>query len=381
MKGKMANKVRYITRLDQIDKLSDQEKRTLRPVAEKFVFKTNDYYTSLIDWDDPDDPIRRVIIPHRRELEMGGSFDPSNEQAFTVLPGLEHKYGSTALMIVSDTCDGICRYCFRKRVFQGSSDERVKDISDVIEYIKEHTEITNVLLTGGDPLCLATDRLTEIVSALRDIEHVEIIRIGSKVPVFNPYMIIENESFLEMIEKYSLPQKKIYIMTHFSHPRELTDVAAKAITMMQKAGAIITNQCPLIRGVNDNPDVLAELLRKVSFAGAAPYYIFQCRPTIGNEAYIVPVEEAYDIVQLAKQQVSGLAKRFKFVMSHSTGKIEIIGKTDELIYFRYHRAHDEKNNCRLFAFRLNPDAAWFDDYDEPVEDCRIDMTSHSCQWS
>ena len=139
------------------------------------------------------------------------------------------------------------------------------------------------------------------------------------------------------------------------------------------------NQCPLIRGVNDDPDVLAELLRKISYIGAVPYYIFQCRPVVGNQAYVVPVEEAYDIIQLAKQQLSGLAKRFKFVMSHSSGKIEIIGKTDELIYLKYHRAYDSENSCRLLAFKLNPNATWFDDYDEPIEDCPMGMASHTFQ--
>ena len=165
----MSKEVRYITSLGQIDRLNDQEKHTLNSVVEKYAFKTNDYYLSLIDWDDPDDPIRRVIIPDQRELESGGSFDPSNEQAFTIMPGLEHKYDSTALIIINDTCDGICRYCFRKRVFQRSNGERLKDISDALDYIKAHSEISNALLTGGDPLCLTTDRLTEIVSALRNI--------------------------------------------------------------------------------------------------------------------------------------------------------------------------------------------------------------------
>ncbi len=373
----MSKEVRYITDLDQIECLSDKEKQALSTVAQKYAFRTNDYYLSLIDWDDPEDPIRKVIIPDRRELESGGSFDPSNEQAYTIMPGLEHKYTSTALLIVSDTCDGICRYCFRKRVFQGSNNERLKNISHALDYIKAHTEISNVLLTGGDPLCLTTDRLTEIVAALREIEHVSIIRIGTKIPVFNPFRIINDNSLLEMIAKYSLPQKKIYIMTHFSHPRELTEDAANAIYLMQKAGAIITNQCPLIRGVNDDPDVLAELLRNVSYAGVVPYYIFQCRPAIGNHAYTVPIEEAYDIVHQAKQHLSGLAKRFKFVMSHSSGKMEIIGKTDELIYFKYHRAHDSENSNRLLAFKRNPAATWFDDYDQPVEDCPMNITSHT----
>jgi len=369
----MTTNIQNITRLEQIDKLTARERSELAPVVNKFAFECNDYYLSLIDWDDPDGPIRRVVIPHIDELEQWGHLDPSCEEKYTVMPGVEHKYNSTALLLISNVCAGICRYCFRKRVFIKSRRECLEDVERMLEYIGSHREVTNVLLTGGDPLLKSTKYLEKIISQLRNFDHVGIIRIGTKIPVFNPYRIIDDPSLLEMISKYSRPEKKIYIITHFSHPREFTDVALKGITLLQKAGAILTNQCPLIRGVNDKPRVLARLLRKASFAGVAPYYIFQCRPALGNRAYTVPIEEAYDIIEQAKAHVSGLAKRCKYVMSHSTGKIEIVGKTDQHIFFKYHRAADDNDSSKLMVYKTNPQACWLDDYTELVEDCRIDM--------
>ncbi len=287
------------------------------------------------------------------------------------MPGVEHKYHSTILLLVSNVCEGICRYCFRKRVFFQSQKECLTDIDAMIDYVKKHPEATNILLTGGDPLCLETVFLEKIIRALREIEHVQIIRIGTKAPVFNPHRIIDDPKLCQMIKKYSLPNKKIYIMTHFSHPREITDVAAKSLTMLQESGAMITNQCPLIRGVNDDPEVLAELFKKVSFAGMTPYYLFQCRPAVGNKSYTVPIEEGYKIAEHAKRHLSGLAKRFRYVMSHSTGKIEIIARTDDLVYLKYHRAACEEDSGRLLVFKSNPQACWLEDYGEPLQDFRI----------
>jgi len=342
-------------------------------VTDKISFLTNNYYLSLIDWDDPDDPIRTIIIPHVRELDEWGQLDPSNEKAYTVMPGVEHKYNSTALFLASDTCGGICRYCFRKQVLLESHEKHELNLAAAMEYIKQHTEISNVLLTGGDPLTLTTERLESIISQLRQVEHVQIIRIGTRIPVFNPYRIIDDPSLLEMIDKYSTAKKKIYIVTHFDHSRELTDLAIRGIDALQKCGTIIMNQTPLIRKINDNPKVMAELLDRLSFVGVAPYYIFQCRPALGNKAYTVPIEEGYEIVEQAKSCVSGLAKRVRFVMSHSTGKIEIVGKTKDMVFFKYHRAFRDEDSGRFMVFRSNPNACWLEDYDEPIQDYPITL--------
>jgi len=368
-----AVKVKYITNIEQLDQLSEGQQTELKKIADRFPFRCNDYYLSLINWDNPNDPIRQIIIPHTQELDEWGRLDPSDEKSYTILPGMEHKYNSTVLLLVSNVCDGICRYCFRKRLFKGSHEDLLRDLPAAIEYIKEHTEITNVLLTGGDPLVLKTSKLENIISKLREIGHVQIIRIGTRVPVFNPYRILDDHDLVRMIDTYSTAAKKIYIMTHFDHPRELTEVAIKGLGLLEKCGAVLTNQMPLIRGVNDDPDVLAELLARLSFVGVVPYYIFQCRPALGNRAYTVPIEEGYAIFEQAKGLVSGLAKRARFVMSHATGKIEVVGLSKEFVYFKYHRAACDADSGRFLAFRRNPKAYWLDDYDEVIQNYPINL--------
>lgn len=346
-------------------------------MTETFAFRSNDYYLSLIDWDDPDDPIRRIVIPQVRELKHWGRLDPSDEKAYTIMPGLEHKYNSTVLLLLSNVCDGICRYCFRKRVFIEPESECLRDIPAAMKYIEQHREISNVLLTGGDPLVLATSKLDRIIGHLREIEHVQIIRIGTKIPAFNPYRILQDPALLEMIERHSTDSKRIYVMTHFIHPRELTDLAVEAVGLLQRAGAVVANQAPLIRGVNAEPTVLAELLARLSFIGAVPYYIFQCRPALGNKAYTVPIERGYEIVEQAKAQVSGLAKRIRFVMSHSSGKIEVLGKTQDFVYFKYHRAADDADSGRFLTFERNPHACWLDDYEEVIHEYPVSLPYRS----
>ncbi len=364
----MSSKIRYITNLDQLEHLTEGERAKLEEVTKKFAFRVNDYYLSLINWDDPNDPIRKIVIPNVGELDEWGKLDPSDEKAYTVMTGLEHKYHSVAVFLVANECDGVCRYCFRKRIFIKSKEEALTNWDAAYQYVREHPEITNVLLTGGDALLLPTEWLEEILSELRSIEHVHIIRLGTRIPTYNPYRVVEDPALLDVIKKYSTDEKRIYVMTHFVHPRELTDIAVKGVALLQRAAAKLANQTPLLRGINAKPEVLAELLDRFSFIGAVPYYIFQFRPAIGNKPFTVPIEEGYEIVERAKAQVSGLAKRVRFTMSHSSGKIEVVGKTKDFVYFKYHRAFRTEDSGRFMAFRSNPKACWFDDYTEPVQD-------------
>ena len=360
-------KPKYVTKLDQIDEMDEEEKQRLKEVTERFVFRTNEYYMSLVDWSDPDDPIRRLVIPDETELEDWGRLDASYEADYTMVPGLEHKYSSTALLLVNDVCGAYCRFCFRKRLFMNDNDEVVKDVTDGVEYIRQHPEISNVLLTGGDPLIMSTGKLERVISQLREIDHVHIVRIGTKMPAFNPYRITDDPSLLEMIEKYSTSEKRIYIMAHFNHPVELTDIAIKGLGLLQKAGAIVINQTPLIAGINDDPVVLSELFNRLSYIGVPPYYVFQCRPTLGNRIYSVPVERSYEIFEQARMNSSGLAKRARLVMSHATGKVEIVGLTETHVFFKYLRAHRDSNSSRFLMFERDPEAYWFDDYAEAVQ--------------
>ncbi len=362
---------KYSTDIRKVLQIPADERERLADVARKFAFRSNDYYLSLIDWDDPDDPIRKIAIPDPEELVEWGSLDASGESAYVVAPGMEHKYGQTALLLVSDLCAGYCRYCFRKRLFMHHTDEVARDISADIAYISRHSEISNVLISGGDPLFLATSRLERIVRQVREIEHVKIIRIGTKVPAFNPYRIIDDPDLPGMIRRYSTPEKRIYIMTQFNHSREMTDPALRALDILQSAGAVLANQTPLLRGINDDPAVLADLFRNLSFVGAAPYYLFQCRPTLGNRHFVVPLEESYRIYEQAKSRCSGLARRSVFAMSHRTGKIAVVGLDDEHVYFKYHQAARREDIGKFMVYRRCPEAVWFDDYTGVVRESRV----------
>ncbi|ABK13935.1 MAG: KamA family radical SAM protein [Methanothrix sp.] len=364
--------MRYVTDIMDVMQLKEDERKDLSSVTENFAFRASSYYLSLIDWNDPQDPLRKIVIPDANEMYNWGTKDPSRERSYTVLPGLQHKYRQTALMLVSNACGSLCRFCFRKRIFIDSHHETAIDLPRALDYIREHREITNVLLSGGDPLMLSTERLEEIVRRLRDIDHVQIIRIGTKLPVYNPFRITEDPSLLEIVKRYSHENRRIYFVIQFNHPKEISSETLKAVSQLQEAGAITVSQTPLLRGVNDNPETLAQLFKKLSFIGVSPYYVFQCRPSIGNYHFQVPVETSYAIVEKAKSMCSGLAKRAKFVMSHATGKIEVVGLTDRYVYMKYAQAADPENIGMFMVFERNPAAFWFDDYSDPVDHHRLD---------
>lgn len=355
---------RYHTRLESIPQLNTKEIDNLKPVVQKYMFRVSEYYLGLINWNDPNDPIRRVVIPDIFELQACGELDASNEEDFTVAPGTQHKYRDTAVLLVNDVCGAYCRFCFRKRLFMNDNDEVVRDVSEGLKYIAEHPDINNVLLTGGDPLLMSTRELENIMRQIRAIDHVRIIRIGTKMLSFNPFRILNDPALLEALARYSSRQRKIYIMAHFNHPRELTEEALAAAELLHKAGVIMVNQTPLIRGVNDDPLVLSSLCNQLSFAGIPPYYLFQCRPTAGNFTYSVPIERGLDIFRRSKLHCSGLAKRARYTMSHHTGKIEIVGMTNNHTFLKYHRAADRRLIGKFIAVSRNPNAYWLDDYEE-----------------
>lgn len=351
---------KYITNIDKVTQLSQQERDQLRPITDKFVFRVNDYYLNLIDWDDPNDPIRKLVIPNTGELREYGRWDASDEDTNYVVPGCQHKYRTTALLIVSEVCGAYCRYCFRKRLFRNDVKEAMADVTPGIEYISQHPEINNVLLTGGDSLILATSKLRSILERLRAIEHVKIIRLGSKIPVFNPMRIYEDPELLKLISEFSSSEKRIYIMAHINHPREITAEARRCFEALHEAGAIVVNQTPILKGINDDEAVLGELLDKLSWAGVTPYYFFINRPVAGNSDFVIPLQRAYKLVEGAKARTSGLGKRVRLSMSHTSGKIEILAIENGMAYLKYHQSRDNEYG-KFMVLECPEDAAWFDD--------------------
>jgi KamA family protein len=293
-------------------------------------------------------------------LNDWGELDASHEADYTPVRGCQHKYTDTALLLVNEVCGAYCRYCFRKRLFMNDNDDAAIDHTPGLAYIAEHEEITNVLLTGGDPLMMSTRRLESVISDVAAIPHVSIVRIGSKITAFNPFRILDDPTLLAMIEQFSASGTQIYIMNHFDHPRELTKEARQAVKLLKRAGAMTVNQCPIVRGVNDRPQTFQALFRELSFLGCPQYYVFQGRPTAGNEPYEVSIVEGHQIFTEANRHVSGLAKRARFAMSHHTGKIEIFGVDDRHIYMRYHRAHRKEDYGQVVVALRNDSAYWLD---------------------
>ncbi|MDU4698564.1 MAG: KamA family radical SAM protein [Paenibacillus sp.] len=351
---------KYITDIAKVSELSEQERQELKPITDKFVFRVNDYYLNLIDWNDPNDPIRKLVIPNTGELKEYGRWDASDEATNYAVPGCQHKYRTTALLIVSEVCGSYCRYCFRKRLFRNDVKEAMSDVTPGIEYIAQHPEINNVLLTGGDSLILATRKLRSILEQLRAIEHVKIIRLGSKIPVFNPMRIYEDPELLELIREFSTVDQRIYVMAHINHPREITPEAKRGFQALHDAGAIVVNQTPILKGINDDEAVLGELLDRLSWAGVTPYYFFINRPVAGNADFVLPLKRAYQLVEEAKARTSGLGKRVRLSMSHSSGKIEILAIENGQAYLKYHQSRDNEYG-KFMILPCPDDAAWFDD--------------------
>ena len=362
--NELHDSVRTISELKSLGYISPDNFEAMERVADEFPIMIPRYYLSLIDKNDPDDPIRKMCVPTVMELDTSGTFDTSGEADNTVVRGLQHKYKNTALMLSTNVCAMYCRHCFRKRLVGTSESETLQIVSGAADYIREHPEIDNVLVSGGDALLNNNRTLDNILGELVKIESLKFIRIGTRVPVVLPNRIIEDAELTGMLKRYSA-KKRIYVVTQFNHPRELTPQAKKAVKALNECGINVNNQTVLLRGVNDSVETLSKLLNKLVASGIAPYYVFQCRPVAAVKAqFQVPFLEAIDIVEGAKAKVNGIAKRFKYAMSHPTGKIEIVGKVhgDKMV-FKYHQPKHEEDAGRLFAVDVTPDQCWLDDID------------------
>jgi len=241
-------------------------------------------------------------------------------------------------------------------------DELYNNIEDGINYIRAHNSIVNVILSGGEPLLLSTKKLRNVIRSLDSIPHIRTIRIGSKIPVFNPFRIIEDEKLQAVFKQYSRSDRRIYLITHINHPNELTKYARQAISILQNSGTVFYNQTPILKGINDSPEILSELMIELSSIGITPYYFFINRPTAGNLKFSLPITKCYDLFSSARKQLSGLSKCSRLVMSHGSGKIEVVGLDDRKIYFRYHRAVNPENDSKILIYDRNDSFSWFEDF-------------------
>jgi KamA family protein len=357
----MENCICTIEQLKDFVDLTPKKENNLKEIIQKHPMRVTPYYMSLIDWDDPDDPIRKMAIPSVKEFNLQGSYDTSGEAENTILSGLQHKYQETALILATNRCAMYCRYCFRKRLVGLQTREIIERLEDAAEYIKQNEQINNVLISGGDPLVLETELVEKILSILSEFPQLKFIRFGSKTPVTFPSRFDDGE-LLDLLSRFSLPDRRLYVVTQFNHPREITEQSIKAVDNLIKSGVILNNQTVLLKGINDDPVTLAVLQNSLVSIGVNPYYIFQCRPVKRVKHYFqVPLCRGIEIVEKAKEHCNGHSKRFKYIMSHKTGKIEILGIFGNKIYFKYHQAKDRKKLGKIFTRQVDEKAGWLDD--------------------
>ncbi len=251
-----------IAQLGDYIELTPELEQQLQEIVAIHPMRITQYYMSLIDKYDPNDPIRRMTVPSEEEFNLFGSYDTSGERENTMMPGLQHKYAQTALILATNRCATYCRYCFRKRLVGLPTEEILQRFNDAVKYIENHEEINNVLISGGDPFVLSTGVIKEFLEKLSNIPHLDFIRFGTRVPVTFPDRILEDGDLLTVLENNSQESRRIYVVTQFNHPREITQKATDAVSRLIRSGVILDNQSVLLRGVNDDPETLAELQKK-----------------------------------------------------------------------------------------------------------------------
>jgi len=308
--------------------------------------------------------LKYIVEPSIKEFESPGSLDTSGEQDNTVVPGLQHKYPQTGLLLVTDRCASYCRYCFRKRIVGNDSDEVAPDFARVGQYIAKHPEMTNVLLSGGDPFVLSTHKLHRILDHLLPIPHLTSIRFGTKTVAFAPKRF-EDDALPELFQRIHDAGKAPVIVAHFDHIGEISAEAVQSIRKLRGLGVQFLNQSVLLNKVNDDAQILAATFAKCHEIGVRPYYLFQGRPVKAASHFQVPLRHGVEIVRGINQRLSGIQKTFKYIMSHYTGKIEILDLgPDNRLYMRYHENKHPDKIGRIFSRRYLEGASWLDDLPE-----------------
>ena len=300
----VANRLDTVEKIKKVVNLTPEEEADIEKVMHGFRVGITPYYASLMDPDDPGCPVRMQAVPtlaetHRGEADM---LDPLHEDEDSPAPGLTHRYPDRVLFLITDQCSMYCRHCTRRRLAGETDGARsMEDINACIDYIKRTPVVRDVLLSGGDALCVEDDVLEYIISELRKIDHVEIVRIGSRTPVVMPQRITDD--LVNMLKKYH----PIWLNTHFNHPKEVTPDAAEACRKLADAGIPLGNQSVLLRGVNDDVHVMRNLVHLCVKNRVRPYYIYQCDLSLGIEHFRTPVSKGIELIEGLRGHTSGYA--------------------------------------------------------------------------
>ncbi len=281
-KWQVKNRINHVDKLAKLINLTKEEEDNIREVLKIFRMGITPYYASLMDLEDPNCPIRKQAVPKITETHFSNNDmeDPLDEDGDSPVDGITHRYPDRVLFLITDQCAMYCRHCTRRR-FAGHNDSGIamEKIDKCIEYIKNTSEVRDILLSGGDSLLVSNDKLEYIIKNLRGIPHVEVIRLGSRTPVVMPQRITND--LVNMLKQYH----PIWLNTHFNHSKEITTESIEACRKLVDAGIPLGNQSVLLRGVNDCPYVMMDLVQKLVKIRVRPYYIYQCDLSMGIEHF------------------------------------------------------------------------------------------------
>ncbi len=330
-----------ITKPEVLARYLDIDVEEVRAVSEKFPFRINPYYLGLIE--EKGDPIWRQAVPDLKEIEGNGFEDPLAEEHHSPVPGVTHRYPDRVLFYVSHSCAMYCRFCTRKR--KVGSPESVDDqaIEKGLQYIREHLEVRDVIISGGDPLLLPDRKIEYILTQLRAIPHVEILRIGSRAPVTLPQRI--TPQLCAILKKFH----PLFLLTHFNHPREITPEATKACAMLADSGIPLGNQSVLLKGVNDDPQVMKKLVQKLLTIRVKPYLLYQADMVQGTEHLRTTIKEGFEVIKALRGFTSGLAvPHYVIDAPGGGGKIAIM--PNPVVYFDDQKIVVQNYEGKLFTY-------------------------------
>lgn len=299
----MRHRLTKLEHFQRLLRLSATEEQGLLIAPEKFAVAVTPYFASLLDPEDPFCPLRLQVIPRQEELIVSTAdmVDPCGEDNDTPVPGLVHRYPDRVLLLALDTCAAYCRYCTRSRlVSQGEMYPVTRRLDAIATYLEEHTEIRDVLISGGDPLLMSDEPLDNLLGRLRAIKHIEFIRIGSRVPSFLPQRI--TPELVALLRKH-----RVWLSLHFCHVRELTPEVAQACDRLADGGIPLGSQTVLLKGVNDSEKTLKNLFHGLLKLRVRPYYLYQCDPVVGTAHLRTSVQTGLDLISKLRGHTTGYA--------------------------------------------------------------------------
>ncbi|MDQ8205053.1 KamA family radical SAM protein [Pelagicoccus sp. SDUM812003] len=333
----LKNRITTLEQLEELIELTDEERAGAKHANTKLAMAITPYFFNLIDREDPNCPIRRQVIPRDGEMKVGAEemLDPVGEDGHSPVPGLVHRYPDRVLFLVTDRCAAYCRYCTRSRLVSNAQDYNFHpEFEQGLKYIEEHPEVRDVLLSGGDPLLLSDRKIDYLLGRLRQIEHVEFIRIGSRIPVFLPQRI--TPELCEIFKKHG----PIWMSIHANHPKECTQTLKDACERLSYAGVPLGNQSVLLKDVNDDAEVMKALVHRLVRMRVRPYYIYQCDLITGSAHLRANVCKGIEIMKQLRGHTTGYAvPQFVIDAPGGGGKVPInpqyITKIDdEAIHFK-----------------------------------------------